>query len=84
MGNKAVPKQSGFVTTLYGITRRGRLLPSPSHPKNHSVPGVYDCMEDAEKDAEHWTWMSDKKHRAVAIEVEYKWKVKDRKPKGKT
>jgi hypothetical protein len=84
MSTETVPKQSGFVTTLYGIMCRGRLLPSPIHPNNHNVPCVYGNLQDAEKDAEHWAFMSGKKHRAVAIEVDYKWKVKDRKPKGKT
>lgn len=76
MNSKTIPKSGGFVMTLYSIMCRGRILPSPSHPKNHSVPGVYDNLEDAGKDAEHWTMLFGKKHRAVAIEVEYKWKVK--------
>lgn len=73
---KTVPKSGGFVTKLYGIAYRGRLLRSRRSPKFNSVPGVYDTLEDAGKDAEYWTNRFGKKHSAVPVEVEYKWKVK--------
>jgi hypothetical protein len=48
------------------------------------IPGIYIDIRQAEKDAMDRAYKLGKRHRVVTVEVEYKWKVKDRKPKGKT
>jgi hypothetical protein len=83
--SKTVRQSGKFTTTLYGISVNKRLMSAFGHKQNKiDVPGVYDVLEAAENDAKIWTERYGKKHSVVSIDVEYKWKVKSRKPKRKT
>jgi hypothetical protein len=82
--SKTVRQSGGFVETFYAIAHSGRLVGACTPKKHIVVPGIHEDIRDAEQDAAVWAHRLGKKHRVVAVEVEYKWKVKDNKTKGKT